>query len=110
MNQKDLLGAAAGVLVLGVIAREPSYGYDILRKVNAEAGDLFVWREGTLYPVLHKLEKQKLLRAQWQDSEAGRQRKYYYITAAGRAALRKDVGQWAAVNQLILKIAGVGNG
>jgi DNA-binding PadR family transcriptional regulator len=78
--------------------------------VNDEAGDLFVWQEGMLYPVLHKLEKQKLLRSQWQDSDSGRQRKYYYITAAGRASLREDLGQWAEVNRLVLKLTGVNNG
>jgi PadR family transcriptional regulator, regulatory protein PadR len=110
MNHKDLLGASAAIMVLGVLAPEPSYGYDILRKINSVAGDLFVWQEGTLYPVLHKLEKSKLLRAQWQESDAGRQRKYYYITAAGRTALRKDIEEWTAVNQLILKIAGANHG
>ncbi len=109
INRKDLLGASVGMLVLGVVAKNPSYGYDILRKVNAEAGDLFVWQEGMLYPVLHKLEKQKLLRSQWQDSESGRQRKYYYITSAGRASLREGLSQWTAINRLVLKLTGVNN-
>ena len=93
-----------------MLARAPSYGYEIVRTVNDEAQGLLVWQEGTLYPVLHKLEKQGLVRAQWQETQSGRERKYYYITATGRSALRRDVQQWTAVNDLVLKLAGVNHG
>lgn len=106
---KELMGASTGLLVLSVLARGPSYGYEILRTVNDQAAGLLVWREGTLYPILHKLEKQGLVRAQWQETESGRERKYYYITAAGRSSLREDVKQWAAVNELVVKLAGASN-
>lgn len=109
-SSKELMGASTGLLVLGVLSRAPSYGYEIVRTVNDEAQGLLVWQEGTLYPVLHKLEKQGLVRAQWQETQSGRERKYYYITAAGRTALRRDVQQWAAVNDLVLKLAGVNHG
>lgn len=109
-KSKELMGASTGLLVLGVLARGPSYGYEIVRTVNEQADGLLVWQEGTLYPVLHKLEKQGLVRAQWQETQSGRQRKYYYITAAGRSSLRQDVQQWTAVNDLVLKLAGVKHG
>ena len=109
-KSKELMGASTGLLVLGVLARGPSYGYEIVRTVNDEAKGLLVWQEGTLYPVLHKLEKQGLVRAQWQETESGRERKYYYITAGGRSALRHDIQQWTAVNSLVIKLAGVNHG
>ena len=105
-GSKEMMGAATGLLVLGILSRGPNYGYEIVRTVNDEAQGLLVWQEGTLYPVLHKLEKQGLVRAQWQEADSGRERKYYYISAAGRAALRQDVRQWHAVNDLILRLAG----
>jgi DNA-binding PadR family transcriptional regulator len=109
-SSKELMGASTGLLVLGVLSRAPNYGYEIVRTVNDEARGLLVWQEGTLYPILHKLEKQGLVRAQWQETDSGRQRKYYYITAAGRSALRQDVQQWSAVNVLVLKLAGASHG
>jgi DNA-binding PadR family transcriptional regulator len=106
VGDKELMGASTVLLVLGILAQKASYGYEIVKHINDRAQGLLVWREGTLYPVLHKLEKLGQVRAQWQESESGRQRKYYFITAAGRAALRKDLKQWSGVNQLILNIVG----
>lgn len=109
-GSKELMGASSTLLVLGILAREPSYGYEIVKTVNAESGGLLLWQEGMLYPILHKLENQGLIRSQWQQADTGRERKYYYITAAGRQSLKKDLSQWSAVNQLVLKLAGANNG
>ncbi len=98
---KELIGAATSLLVLGVLAKGPSYGYDIVRQLNESAGDLFEWQEGTIYPILHKLEKDQQLRAQWQDADTGRRRKYYYITAKGRAVLSREAKQFASFHLLI---------
>jgi PadR family transcriptional regulator, regulatory protein PadR len=109
MAMKDLIGASAEVLILGVVAREPSYGYQIIRRVNDESDGLFAWQEGTIYPLLHKLDKGGFVRPQWQDADTGRQRKYYYITAAGRERLKVGAKEWAAVNKLLVRLAGVSN-
>ena len=109
MSTKDLIGASAEVLILGVLAREPSYGYQIIKRVNDESDGLFAWQEGTVYPILHKLERNGFVRAQWQDADTGRRRKYYYVTAAGRERLRAAAREWAAVNKLVVRLAGVGN-
>ena len=109
MATKELIGASSEVLILGVLAREPSYGYQIIKRVNDESAGLFAWQEGTIYPILHKLEKGGFVRPQWQDAETGRQRKYYYITAAGRERLEAGAKEWAAVNKLVMRLAGVGN-
>src|SRR6478752_3931050 len=95
-SEKDLMGAATGLVVLGVIARDgASYGYEIVRRVNEEAGGVLVWQEGTLYPVLHKLEKQGLVRAEWREAGNGRERKYYAVTARGRTAVRAEGERFA---------------
>lgn len=104
---KELVGASTGVLILSVLKRGPSYGYDIVRQINDEAADAFTWQEGTVYPVLHKLEEQGLVRCRWQESPTGRQRKYYILTAAGRQALDDGTRQWELFHQLILRLAGV---
>jgi PadR family transcriptional regulator, regulatory protein PadR len=73
--------------------------------VNDAADGMFVWQEGTLYPVLHRLEKDGLVLAKWQQAASGRERKYYHITSKGRAALKDDVKQWAAFHELVLRVA-----
>jgi DNA-binding PadR family transcriptional regulator len=104
---KELMGASTGLMVLGVLARGgTSYGYEIVRRVNEEASGLLVWQEGTLYPVLHKLEKQGLVRAEWRAAESGRERKYYQVTAKGRATLREEGERFAAVSGLVLRVIG----
>ena len=104
---KELMGASTGVLVLGVLKRGPSYGYEILRQINEQAGGAFTWQEGTVYPVLHKLEGQGLIRSRWQESSEGRRRKYYMLTAAGREALHDGSRQWQLFHELIIRLAGV---
>jgi DNA-binding PadR family transcriptional regulator len=103
-SDKELVGATTSLLVLSVLAREPSYGYQIIRRLNEEAAGIFAWQEGTVYPVLHKLEKEKLVRAQWQQADTGRQRKYYYITAKGREALGESVEQFNAFHGIVSRM------
>lgn len=106
---KELMGASTALLVLSVLAREASYGYRIIQSVNKEAGGLFVWQEGTLYPILHRLEKDGLVRAQWQEADTGRRRKYYYVTAKGRESLTEGVEQWNQWHATLMKLAEVPN-
>ena len=103
-DDKELIGATTTLLILGILARSASYGYEIVRRANEESRGLFEWREGTIYPVLHRLEKAALVRAQWEESDAGRQRKYYHITKSGRAALAQQVEKWDALHALVLRL------
>ncbi|HPO17530.1 MAG TPA: helix-turn-helix transcriptional regulator [Candidatus Hydrogenedentes bacterium] len=107
---KELIGASTGVLVLSVLAKEASYGYQIIKRMNDEAEGLFTWQEGSLYPVLHKLEQEGLVRSQWQQAETGRRRRYYYITAKGRNALTARAEQWGEFHQLILRLTEASHG
>jgi DNA-binding PadR family transcriptional regulator len=111
VSSKELVGASTQLLILCTLAREPNYGYELVRRINELADGVFEWREGTIYPVLHRLEKEKLIRSQWQDAPSRRQRKYYYLTAAGRAAMSEDVKQWGAFSELVQRFAsGVAHG
>lgn len=103
---KELVGASTAVLVLGVLSRGPSYGYEIVRLLNAEAHGAFAWQEGTVYPVLHKLEQQGLVRCRWRQAPTGRKRKYYALTNKGRDALDAGTRQWGLFHDLIHRIAG----
>src|SRR3954470_23972355 len=105
-EKKELLGASSSLLILGLLANSPSYGYEIVRAVNDAADGLFEWQEGTVYPILHRLEKEGMVRAKWQESERGQSRKYYYITAGGRGALKAETKQWHAFHGLVLRVLG----
>ena len=108
--EKEMVGAASRLLVLSVLAGGASYGYEVVKRLNAESRGSLEWQEGTIYPVLHKLEKEGLVRGKWQDAETGRRRKYYYITAAGRAALAGGVKDWTSVNLLVRRLSEMNHG
>ena len=95
---KDLIAASSTPIVLALLAEEDSYGYAILQRVRDLSGGRMVWTDGMLYPVLHRLERLLLIEARWELAETGRRRKYYRITAAGRAQLKQDRQQWEAVD------------
>jgi len=105
---KELVGASTALLVLGVVAKSPSYGYQIVKRINSEAEALFNWQEGTVYPVLHKLEKDGFIRSQWQTADTGRRRKYYYITKQGREAITDYSHQWNEFHSLVVRLTEVG--
>jgi PadR family transcriptional regulator, regulatory protein PadR len=109
-NSKELVGASTSLLILGILARAASYGYEIVRRVNEEADGVFTWQEGTVYPVLHKLEKDGHVRAQWQEADTGRRRKYYYITAKGRECLTEGAREWSGFSRLVFRLAEAPNG
>ncbi|MFL4472819.1 PadR family transcriptional regulator [Paeniglutamicibacter sp. MACA_103] len=94
---KDLVAASATPLVLGILEGEKMHGYAIIKRVSELSGDEMQWTDGMLYPLLHRLERLGYLRSSWGTSEAGRRRKDYAITEAGRAALAERRGQWDVV-------------
>jgi DNA-binding PadR family transcriptional regulator len=103
--QKEVIGASTHLLILSVLAEQASYGYQIIKRINDEADGYFAWQEGTVYPLLHKLEKDGFVRTQWQQADTGRRRKCYYITAAGREALETGTRDWTRFHLLITRLA-----
>lgn len=98
MINKDLMAASSTPIVLAILAEEDSYGYAILKRVRELSGGRMEWTDGMLYPVLHRLERLGHVEARWEVSESGRRRKYYRITAGGRARLADERRQWQAVD------------
>lgn len=95
---KDLVAASATPLVLGILAEGDSYGYAILRRVRELSDGRIAWTDGMLYPLLHRLERQGLVRASWQVADSGRRRRHYAITSSGLDALTERRRQWAVVS------------
>lgn len=94
---KDLVAASTTPLVLGILAEGESYGYAILKQVGELSGGDLEWTDGLLYPLLHRLERTGHVTSTWRRPDNGRRRKYYAITAQGRAELAEQHRQWDAV-------------
>lgn len=101
---KDLVAASSTPLVLGILAEGESYGYAILKRVRELSGGRLEWTDGMLYPLLHRLEKLGHLESRWRTAESGRRRKYYSLTARGRAQLAEERDQWKAVDATLRNI------
>ncbi|MEQ8790687.1 MAG: helix-turn-helix transcriptional regulator [Pirellulaceae bacterium] len=89
----DLIRGSLDLMVLSVLADGPKYGYLIQQRLNDASGGAVRAPAGSLYPLLHRLESEKLLRSRVENS-TGRQRKWYELTAAGRRRLSKQAQQW----------------
>ena len=90
---RELLRGSLDLMVLSVLADGSKYGYLIQREIREASGGAAEIKAGTLYPLLHRLEGERLIRSRWDDS-SGRRRKWYELTAAGRRALQHQAVQW----------------
>lgn len=89
----ELLRGSLDLLVLSVLSGDPLYGYSIQQKLREVTGDRVGMSAGTLYPLLHRLEGDRLVKATW-DEGTGRKRKWYTLTPAGKRALSQRARQW----------------
>ena len=103
---KDLVAASATALVLAILQKGASYGYAIIQEVRTLSGGELEWSEGMLYPVLHRMEDQRLIESFEERGENGRKRKYYRIRADGKRALVEERRQWSVVHGALAKALG----
>ncbi|RWU09650.1 PadR family transcriptional regulator [Pseudidiomarina gelatinasegens] len=101
---KDLMAASSTPLVLGVIAEGETYGYEIVKRVEALSKGALNWTDGMMYPLLHRLEHQQYLTSRWRVGDSGRKRKYYAITEEGLKVLREQQQQWHVINDALNQI------
>jgi PadR family transcriptional regulator PadR len=101
---KDLVAASATPLILAILAEGESYGYAILKQVSDLSDGAMEWTDGMLYPVLHRLERQGHIEGRWGESEIGRKRRYYRLTAGGAAELATQRAQWQAVDAALRRV------
>jgi len=100
----ELIKGTLSLLILSLLSRKPMYGYEIVSTVREDTENTFEWKAGSLYPSLHKLEKDGLIRGEWQGNPGGRQRKYYHLTEAGRTVLEEKTEDWSQVYQAVNKV------
>lgn len=100
----ELIKGTLSLLILSLLSRKAMYGYEIASTVKAETNGAFEWRAGSLYPSLHKLEKEGLVQAEWEGELGSRRRKYYHITDRGRDALAEKSNAWVMVCQAVNQV------
>jgi len=93
-ERSDFLKGTLDMLILKVVALGPIHGYAIATRVQQISNDVFQPQQGSLYPTLHKLEKDKLLSSEWKQTETGREAKFYALTAKGKKRLENEVQNW----------------
>ena len=86
------------LLVLSLLSTEDMYGYQMIEELARRSNDAFQMKEGTLYPILHGLEKDKCLESYRQEAPSGRERKYYRLTRKGKTLLDEKRAEWEAFN------------
>jgi len=98
---KDLIAASATPLILAILKKQDSYGYEIIKKIKRASNNEIIWTEGMLYPVLHRLEENGFIESYWEKSGNGRRRKYYLLKERGQLELEKHKKQWEIVHSTL---------
>ncbi len=104
MISKNLTAASTKPIILGILKQGNSYGYLIIKKIKELSGGKMKYSDGMLYPVLHRLEKDGLIKSEWTLKDDSRPRKYYAITEEGKQALALEQEQWLQVNAVLNQI------
>lgn len=81
------------------------YGYQVVKEIEDRSSGYFRLREGTLYPALHRLEKEALVEGRWDASPSGQNRRYYHITAKGRSRLESMLREWTQFSRAVDLVA-----
>lgn len=100
---KNLIGGSTRLLLLSLLSESDRYGYDIIRTLAERSQNVFAFKEGTLYPVLHKLEAEGYIRS-YEKVVDGRRRRYYSITEQGKKQLIEERQQWTTFSTAVAHI------
>jgi PadR family transcriptional regulator, regulatory protein PadR len=103
-NRIEILQGTLDLLILQTLQWGPQHGYGISTAIRNRSGEALQVDTGSLYPALHRLERQKWIKAEWRISESKQRARFYQLTAAGKKQLTKERSRWS---QLTDAIAGV---
>jgi PadR family transcriptional regulator, regulatory protein PadR len=100
----ELIKGTLSLLILSLLSRRPMYGYELAATVHADTDGAFTWKEGSLYPNLHKLQADGLIAGEWEDTDSGRKRRYYHLTAKGKSALKEKLNNWSELRTAVDRV------
>lgn len=101
---KNLLSGSTTLLILSLLAERDKYGYEMIAELEEKSDHTFSLKEGTLYPILHALEKSAAVKAYEQETPAGRKRRYYHITKKGLSLLEEKKEEWRTFSETVTAI------
>jgi PadR family transcriptional regulator, regulatory protein PadR len=108
--KSDLPQGTLDLLILKVVALGPVHGYAIAQRLQQVSRDVVQVPQGSLYPALHRLENRGLLGAEWQETETGREAKFYRLTRKGRAQLETEAASWRRLADAVALILRMSEG
>ena len=100
-NRIELLQGTLDMLILRTLSWGPQHGYGIGNAIRSGSGDVLRAETGSLYPALHRLEKQGWVKAEWRQSENRQRAKYYSLTSSGRKQLAAEHSRWKQMSEAI---------
>lgn len=103
---EQMIKGSVSIMLLSLLEKTDMYGYQMIQELAALSENVFAFKEGTLYPVLQKLEKQQLVESYWENTAKLRKRRYYHITGAGLAYLQKKRAEWTAFTKTVNIVLG----
>lgn len=103
---RELVKGSTSILVLQLLNERDMYGYELVKEIEDRSDNHLQIKEGSLYPGLHKLEKQEYIESYWQEQEKGPARKYYKITDQGKEILAERTSEWHHYVQVMAKLIG----
>lgn len=104
--EKSLLSGSTPLLVLSLLRNGDKYGYEMVTELAKRSDDTFQLKEGTLYPLLHTLEKNGFVTSYMQSTPSGRERKYYRLTHSGREQLEYKEKEWRVFSEKVNAVLG----
>ncbi len=102
---RTLLSGSAAMMVLRLLSERDMYGYQITEELSLRSQNVFQMKSGTLYPLLHTLEQKGWVHA-YEQTEGGRERRYYSITGSGRKALADKQEEWISYSNAVGRVLG----
>lgn len=104
--EKSLLSGSTPLLVLSLLKDGDKYGYEMADELAKRSDDTFQLKEGTLYPLLHTLEKNGLVKSYTKEGPGGRERRYYQLTEEGRGQLEHKTAEWRLFSEKVNAVIG----
>ena len=98
---KTLLSGSNAMLVLSLLKDGDKYGYEMVQELKRRSDNVFALKEGTLYPLLHALEKAGEVESYYRTAPTGRERRYYRLTKKGEDRLRDKVREWRVFSESV---------
>ena len=105
--EKSLLSGSTPLLILALLKDGDKYGYEMVAELAKRSDDTFLLKEGTLYPLLHSLEKEGFVKSYAKEAPNGRERKYYTLTPSGRGQLEHKEKEWKLFSEKVNAVIGL---